>query len=751
MFVQSFTRMILTSNVLKCVLVFATLITFAASCPTSGSVITLNTAYGINDSVLSKELLSKCARNATSIDLSSNHFTTVNIDAFEDFYSLTTIILTNNKITELPAGVFDKSFKSSLAHLHADKNKISLLKNGLFEGNVNLKTINLAENTIDFIDTNVFHKELTKLELVNISHNQLTYFEPWPYVPETPQDDGNYLIFDCRYNLIERFTNTINWTYDLVHPYEYQVYLQFNSLSNLTNDILFQYRDHLADQSILTELLTYRVNITNNPFMCNCKVYDLVKDLHSSFFRYYQVDQYRYYCGSPSHLRGVDLMHDLDVDQFICNTTSECPSNCTCQEQPYISTLVINCTNANLREIPKTIPELPDNIRYVSLYLDGNGITEITKRNYSNIIKNLTVANNYLNYIDGEAIKEMEELEKLDISRNYLKLVPKEIQKLSFDTVKIRGNPFECDCNMIWMVDWISLSNGAIDASISCSSEGETKIIKDITGESLHCNDNNIITILVTVAVVPFAIMIAVIITAKRCPYETKVLIYRFLRIHPRNRYVVDHEVTMEYDAYLSYDGENIQVRQWIRTIFMKKLEENGSKKYVFFCPQRDALAGEDYAQDLVEKMVRSRRVFILLSPGYFKDTWRIFESDRAEMEHNDNDKSHPRVVYMIWNEENQEIRRKLKEEPWASRLIKKRIISPDERFFWSKIRYELPIKPRNKKSRVDNIFANYIPNVVNDEHRKIDKAGVTHTREKVRPKTADGIDCNELHIEDVI
>jgi Leucine-rich repeat (LRR) protein len=87
---------------------------------------------------------------------------------------LTTIILTNNKITELPVGVLDKSFKSSLEHLHADQNKISLLKNGLFEGNVNLKTINLAENTIDFIDTNVFHKHLTKLELVNISHNQLT-------------------------------------------------------------------------------------------------------------------------------------------------------------------------------------------------------------------------------------------------------------------------------------------------------------------------------------------------------------------------------------------------------------------------------------------------------------------------------------------------------------------------------------------------------------------------------------------------
>jgi hypothetical protein len=49
--------------------------------------------------------------------------------------------------------------------------------------------------------------------------------------------------------------------------------------------------------------------------------------------------------------------------------------------------------------------------------------------------------------------------------------------------------------------------------------------------------------------------------------------------------------------------------------------------------------------------MVRSRRVFILLSPGYFKDPMRMFESDRAEMEHNENDKSHPRVVYNFFYE----------------------------------------------------------------------------------------------------
>ncbi|XP_071166769.1 protein toll-like [Mytilus edulis] len=702
---------------------------------------------------LTKTLLTSCPRDTTYIDISYNEFTTVAVDAFDGFYALAKINITNNKITELPVGLFDQSFKAYLTELYGSDNMLESLHNDVFENNFNLRILDLSNNRLNFIDTNVFHKDLKKLELVNVSYNQMTYFEPWPYIPETPQTDDIDLVFDIQHNLIEKFTNTMNWTYNLVEPYEYLVNLQFNKISEMSDDVIFMYRDKVEDQSVLTELLTYNVNVTNNPYFCNCKLYELVRDLHASFFLYYRVEEYRYRCASPPHLANVDLLHDLDLDQFVCNITDNCPLNCTCQEKPYISTLEMNCTNANLRELPQTLPPMSDNIQYVSLYLSGNRITEITKRNYSNIIYNLTVSNNNINYIDGEALKEMVNLNNLDISGNALKYVPKEIQKLSFHKVKVRGNPFQCECNMTWMADWIALSNGADESSITCSSDDKTHVIKDVTEKGLDCNISDFVIIFSVIMTVVVGVIIGGIITARRCPYETKVLIYRFLRIHPRDLYKVDQDETMHYDAYLSFDGEDIQVRQWIKTIFMKKLEENGKKKYKFFCPLRDALVGEDYGQDLVQKMTQSRRIFVLLSPGYFTDTWRIYESDQAEMEHNANSENHPRVVYIIWHDENEVIKQNLQKEPWKSRLIGKRVLSPDKRFFWSKIRYELPIKPRSKINRVNNSYTD-IQEAERDERQQnndikvICKKDLTPLPNRPQSAAIGGVSHDNLYLE---
>lgn len=656
--------------------------------------------------VLSKSVLSPCPRNITTLDISGQSLQTLEINAFEEFYALVSIDMYNNEIADLPVGLFDQPFKSSLTHINAANNKITALNNDLFKNNFNLIGVDLSYNEISFVDSNVFHEDLTKLKTVNIAHNNMTYFEPWPYVPNTyDRADGDRLQFDMSHNQISNFTNKMNWTYNLREPFNYRVELQFNNISQLSTEMFYQYRDVADQPSILTEFLAYELNATNNAFFCDCNLYDIARDLQSSLFLYFRVDEYRYRCGSPAHLAGVDYLHDITLDKLICNRTDNCPTNCTCQDLPYLSTLSINCTKTMLNKLPETIPSFSRNIKYVSLYLHGNMITSIPKTNYTGFIKNLTVSDNKITYIDGEVIKEMEHLEKLDISSNQLKYVPKEIQRLSFDDVKIDRNPFECDCDMIWMADWTKLSNDPEAKQITCSFKDETKVIADLTEDDLECTIDKFIIIFSVISGLVVSGIIAGIITAKRCPYETKVLVYKLFRIHPRDRYKVDFSEAMDYDAYLSYDGEDIQVRQWIKTVFMKKLEENGKKKYRFFCPQRDANGGEDYGNSLVTEMSKSKRVFILLSPGFFKDEWRIFEADQAEVEHNGCDDAHPRVVYIIWYDQNVDIKEKIQEEPWKSRLAKKKVFSPDEKFFWSKVRYELPVKPRYKNNRVDNSY----------------------------------------------
>ncbi|KAL4233230.1 hypothetical protein ACF0H5_007914 [Mactra antiquata] len=58
----------------------------------------------------------------------------------------------------------------------------------------------------------------------------------------------------------------------------------------------------------------------------------------------------------------------------------------------------------------------------------------------------------------------------------------------------------------------------------------------------------------------------------------------------------------------------------------------------------------------------------------------------------------------------------KLKEEPWKSRLAKKRVLTPDEKMFWAKLRYELPSKGTGTGED-----GNFVPPAYKEDDSEID------------------------------
>ena len=78
-------------------------------------------------------------------------------------------------------------------------------------------------------------------------------------------------------------------------------------------------------------------------------------------------------------------------------------------------------------------------------------------KQYMNEIVHLDISNNVVNDIAGDVLENvLKNSNYLNIAKNSLKQLPKEIAKATNDTeLWIGNNPYDCNCDMIWMRDWI--------------------------------------------------------------------------------------------------------------------------------------------------------------------------------------------------------------------------------------------------------------------------------------------------------
>ena len=486
---------------------------------------------------LSWASLTDCPRDVSEIDLSNNGIQSIGNDTFSEFYNLQILRLDYNRIGDLPDGIL--SYKWSFNILDASYNNLTELRSTLFRYNPDLTTIILNHNKISSIGINVFHSDLTKLILVNLSYNSLLAFEPWPYITNSDRTDRVEFLFDLRHNKIKEFKNSMNWTKNLHEPYEYEIYLQNNKITNISVDILYLYNPSYSGD-IFTEFISYKWNMTLNPFHCDCNIYQFVRDLRDSFFLRLRVEEYKYRCAEPEDLAGEDFFHDVELEKCVCNVTDSCPKGCSCFKNPHIKQLLVNCSSADLPSMPELLPDPLDTDSLITLILDNNHISTFPMRNYIFKLLNVSLAYNQLEYIESSAMSAMKNIKSFNISHNRLKFLPRGIQILAFEDIRMAYNPFRFDCNMTWMADWINVSPTAPEYSITCTGDDGTHLIREVTHESLVCSFTGIaMTVGITIGAVIAAIN-GVGIIVKCCPYETKVRLCKVFIIRRADKYKVD-------------------------------------------------------------------------------------------------------------------------------------------------------------------------------------------------------------------
>ena len=138
-----------------------------------------------------------------------------------------------------------------------------------------------------------------------------------------------------------------------------------------------------------------------------------------------------------------------------------------------------DCSSKHLKHLPHdhTVPNITD-------YLDfsNNTIGHLCGRHtYLRRIFGLKVNNGKIYSICDDMLNILAKgkIQALDLSKNYLRRLPPRIQNLkNLTEIGLSGNPFVCDCNMLWMKDWINRFNRTVKTLDRIKCNNDTLIIK---------------------------------------------------------------------------------------------------------------------------------------------------------------------------------------------------------------------------------------------------------------------------------
>uniref|UniRef100_A0A8C4IW82 Slit homolog 2 (Drosophila) n=1 Tax=Dicentrarchus labrax TaxID=13489 RepID=A0A8C4IW82_DICLA len=388
------------------------------------------------------------------IDLSNNQISELASDAFQGLRSLNSLVLYGNKITEISKGLFEGLFSLQLLLLNA--NKIACLRVDAFQDLHNLNLLSLYDNKLQTIAKGTF-SSLRAIQTLHLAQN--------PF------------ICDCH----------LKWLAD---------YLQDNPIE--TSGARCTSPRRLANKRI--------GQIKSKKFRCSAREQYFIPG----------TEDYR------SKLGG-DCFADL-----------ACPEKCRCEGT------TVDCSNQKLTKIPDHIPQYTAELRLNNneftvleatgifkklpqlrkINLSNNRITDIEEGTFEGAsgVNELILTSNRLENIHHRMLKGLGGLRTLMLRSNriscvsnssfvglssvrLLSLYDNQITSMnpgafdtlhSLSTLNLLANPFNCNCHLAWLGDWLRRKR-IVTGNPRCQSPYFLKEIpiQDVAVQDFACEDGN--------------------------------------------------------------------------------------------------------------------------------------------------------------------------------------------------------------------------------------------------------------------
>ncbi|XP_050393074.2 slit homolog 1 protein [Patella vulgata] len=634
------------------------------------------------------------------LNLSYNHIQQVQGSFVTSLPKLRSIVLSSNNISSVDKCVFMDA--KCLQTIDISRNNIEQLPSGLLgrQGEVlRIKKFNASRNQISSMGSELFHEGLIYLKTVDISFNNLEYFDSWPYktksidqtlVSGCPIDINtsslrlNYITAEgyTHYNDISVEGYTFNLSHNNISYFKRALGLELGQQQNFKIDLTFNNLQDLAgcikalNASTPSDIAFLRLELKNNPWFCDCSVYNIVHRVNNSLYMD-QATEYLY-CQDPPDLRNKSFGYLMkNMDKLICNISEDCPIGCLCQDRPSEDLLTVDCSMVKtLTRLPERLPKYPR----ISLNLSGNQIQIIVTKKYTNVLTQLDVSHNRLTYIHPKFFDDGEMLKFVDISSNSLTSLPITLRNLRLPSsdVRVENNSLVCSCDSLWMNDWLMEIDGN---NMTCTVNGNEHYIQSVTYNSLTCYRDQVLIACFILGGLLSVIIIFVVVCYK-WKYETSVLFYHVFGVRPFDKPkkvdVKEDAPVFSCDVYISSNRQNPKIIGWVTKRLLPKLK-NFNKTYYY--PPKDDIPGDSQADAITDAMACSRKILVILDDSELDKEWCIEEFYIGHQ-------IAGKVILVLFDSPNKF--EDIETEPIQTYINRQNYIQMDHKLFWPKLKYEL-------------------------------------------------------------
>ena len=281
------------------------------------------------------------------------------------------------------------------------------------------------------------------------------------------------------------------------------------------------------------------------------------------------------------------------------------------------------------------------------LDLNGNWIAQIPQNAFSGLskLRKLSLNDNKLLKLTFD-LKDLIALQTIDLSVNSIQYASKrftnQIEDLSWETnltVYLNFNPLVCNCKHFCFIAWLIASKVISNKNqLNCTFENGTQISVGRLSQTYDSLKNK--------CIMPGVVMgCSVIFCGLNLVYGGVAIIWfyrqklKYLVLFGKrtlNPYhpIEDNEIQMEYDVYISYEGDfNVTQDMTLRDFVIYKISPALERRGIRVMIREELDPGTRLYETITQTVRHSNKVLVLLTNDYCSDMWNVFEFNQAIME----------------------------------------------------------------------------------------------------------------------